>query len=60
MPCPAIGNSTEHQAVTRLFDLVRTGEVDNVEFAQLDSLIYERLLQTYDCGREFGTAESIS
>lgn len=56
----AIGNSTEQQAVTRLFDLVRTGEVDNVEFAQLDSLIYERLLKTYDCGREFGAAESIS
>lgn len=56
----SIGSSTEQQAVTRLFDLVRTGEVDNVEFAQLDSMIYERLLQTYDCGREFGAAESIS
>jgi hypothetical protein len=56
----AIDTNTEQQAVTRLFDLVRTGEVDNIEFAQLDSLIYERLLQTYDCGREYGSAESIS
>lgn len=56
----AIDTNTEQQAVTRLFDLVRTGEVDNVEFAQLDSLIYERLLQAYDCGREYGPAESIS
>jgi hypothetical protein len=40
--------STEHQAVTRLFDLVRAGEVDNLEFTQLDSLVYGRLLQAYD------------
>lgn len=57
----SIGTETEHQAVTRLFDLVRTGDVDNVEFAQLDSMIYERLLQTYEVNRELGaTSESIS
>lgn len=37
----------EHQAVTRLFELVRNGQTDNTEFSQLDSLIYQRLLQTY-------------
>ncbi|NLA69088.1 MAG: hypothetical protein GX856_12760 [Gammaproteobacteria bacterium] len=40
------------EAVTRLYDLVRSGEVDNVEFNQLDSLVYSRLLQTYDCDRD--------
>lgn len=41
--------SAEHQAVTRLFELARAGTVDNVEFDQLDSLVYSRLLETYDC-----------
>lgn len=45
-----IDPATEHQAVTRLFELSRTGEVDNLEFAQLDALIYERLQQTYHVG----------
>lgn len=51
-----------HDAVTRLYDLVRSGEVDNVEFNQLDSLVYARLLQTYDCDQDgIGTGgESIS
>ena len=38
---------TEHEAVTRLFDLSRNGETDNCEFSQLDSMIYERLSRTY-------------
>ncbi len=38
---------TEHEAVNRLFDLSRNGETDNCEFSQLDSMIYERLSQTY-------------
>lgn len=42
-----IDPSTEHQAVARLFELSRSGELDNLEFAQLDALIYERLQQTY-------------
>lgn len=42
-----IDTATQHQAIGRLFDLVRTGEVDNLEFAQLDSLIYSGLEQTY-------------
>lgn len=42
-----IDPATEHQAVTRLFELSRSGEMDNLEFSQLDALIYERLQQTY-------------
>ncbi|MEN1971976.1 hypothetical protein WCE34_06455 [Luteimonas sp. MJ204] len=41
-----------HEAVTRLFDLSCSGEVDNVEFNQLDSLVYARLLQAYECDEE--------
>lgn len=50
---------TGHDAVTRLFDLVCNGDVDNLEFAQLDSLVYGRLQRTYDPGRD-GARESIS
>lgn len=53
-------DTTEHQAVTRLFDLSRVGEVDNVEFAQLDSLVYRRLVQTYDSVQDAPGGESIS
>ena len=34
-------------AVSRLFDLARSGDVGNQEFSQLDSVIYQRLLQAY-------------
>lgn len=44
-----IDASARHEAVTRLFDLARAGDVDNVEFNQLDSLVYAGLLETYDC-----------
>lgn len=50
-----IDSATQHQAVVRLFDLVRNGDVDNLEFTQLDSLIYGGLEQTYrvtDADRE--------
>lgn len=40
-------NDVEHQAVSRLFDLVRSGNTETLEFDQLDSLIYGRLQQTY-------------
>lgn len=56
------GSPAEHEAVGRLFDLARAGQVDNVEFDQLDSLVYSRLLQAYECdvdGVGTGT-ESIS
>ena len=56
----ADSNSTEHEAVTRLFDLARTGDVDNVEFAQLDSLVYQRLVQAYDAEPAAASDESIS
>ena len=42
-----IDSNTQHQAVTRLFELARSGDVDNLEFEQLDSLIYGSLEQTY-------------
>ncbi|WP_298578045.1 hypothetical protein [uncultured Luteimonas sp.] len=42
-----IDSTTQHQAINRLFDLVRNGEVENLEFSQLDSLIYGGLEQTY-------------
>jgi hypothetical protein len=40
-------SNTEHEAVTRLFELVRNGDTDNCEFSQLDSMVYERLLRAY-------------
>lgn len=40
-------SSTERLAVTRLYELVRNGDTNNCEFSQLDSMIYQRLLQTY-------------
>jgi hypothetical protein len=55
-----IDANTEHEAVTRLFDLVRAGDVDNLEFSQLDSLVYGRLLRAYDGDSEVPAAESIS
>lgn len=44
---PMIDSATQQQAIVRLFDLVRTGDVDNLEFSQLDSLVYGALEQTY-------------
>lgn len=36
-----------HDAVVRLYELSRSGEVDNLEFSQLDSLVYGRFQQAY-------------
>lgn len=44
-----------HQAVARLFDLARAGAIDDIEFNQLDSLVYSRLLQTYEAGSDAGS-----
>jgi hypothetical protein len=60
-----LDSSAGHDAVTRLFDLSRAGAVDNVEFSQLDSLVYSRLLETYHVaasndGAGTGSSESIS
>jgi hypothetical protein len=52
--------NTEHEAVTRLYELARSGEVDNLEFSQLDSMIYERLQQAYDGRNALPAGESIS
>ena len=54
-----LDTSAEHEAVTRLFELARNGAVDNVEFNQLDSLVYSRLLEAYDFDQT-GGGESIS
>ncbi len=40
-------SETQHQAIVRLYELVRNGDVDNLEFNQLDSLVYGGLEQTY-------------
>ena len=56
-----LDTSAEHEAVTRLFDLARAGAIDNVEFNQLDSLVYSRLLEAYDCDQAgTGGGEAIS
>jgi len=39
--------NAEHEAVTRLFELARSGETGNCEYNQLDSMIYDRLEQAY-------------
>ena len=40
-------DNAEHAAVTRLFELARSGETGNCEYDQLDSMIYDRLQQAY-------------
>lgn len=57
-----LDTSAGHDAVTRLFDLSRAGAFDNVEYSHLDSLVYSRLLQTYEGDRagNDGAGESIS
>jgi len=40
-------DNAEHEAVTRLFELARSGETENCEYSQLDSMIYHRLEQAY-------------
>lgn len=37
----------EHEAVTRLFELARSGDTENCEFSQLDAMIYTRLEKAY-------------
>ncbi|TWT23182.1 hypothetical protein FQY83_00555 [Luteimonas marina] len=56
-----IDSATQHQAIGRLFELVRNGDVDNLEFTHLDSLIYGGLEQTYqvtDADREQRTIQT--
>lgn len=42
-----IDPQAQHEAIARLFELVRAGDVDSLEFSQLDSLVYGGLEQTY-------------
>ncbi|MGI8560273.1 MAG: hypothetical protein ACR2J7_02305 [Luteimonas sp.] len=53
-------NSTEHEAVFRLYELARNGEVENTEFSQLDSMVYERFMRSYDIDTIQTQTESIS
>ncbi len=39
--------NAEHDAVTRLFELARSGDIDSCEYSQLDSMVYGRLEQAY-------------
>jgi hypothetical protein len=54
-----IDPATEHQAVSRLFELSSQGDVDNLEFAQLDALIYQRLQQTYHVAKADTSSERV-
>lgn len=40
-------SSVEHEAVNRLYELVREGDTDSGEYLQLDSLVYDSLLRAY-------------
>lgn len=48
-PDPSFALSDE-AAVRRLYELATDGANDSPEFADLDALVYERLLQTYERG----------
>lgn len=50
----------ERDAVARLYELSRSGEVENSEFSQLAHLVYERMFETYNGASEFAAGESIS
>lgn len=53
-------NNTEQEAVVRLYELVRNGDMDNTEFSQLDSMVYERFMRNYDIDASPVQTESIS
>jgi hypothetical protein len=38
---------SDDNAVTRLYDLARSGETGSLEFQRLDHLVLDRLLNTY-------------
>lgn len=42
---------SDDQAISRMFDLVQNGQVDNSEFALLDAVIQSRLRKAYDEGK---------
>lgn len=41
----------ERDAINRLFELARDGETDNREFEQLESMVYDRFIHSYDHAR---------
>jgi hypothetical protein len=44
---PVVDGISDDLAVARLFELSRSGETENREFWELDSVVQERLLQAY-------------
>ncbi len=40
--------SNEHEAINRLFDLARDGQTGSREFKQLESIVYDRFIHSYD------------
>lgn len=44
----AAPDNVGHEAVNRLFELSRDGATDDGELGLLDSLVYDRLVSTYD------------
>ena len=43
-----VGSMSDDMALSRLFELIASGEQDSGELAQLDAIVYERLAQGYD------------
>ncbi len=37
----------EQEAINRLFELAQEGKTGNAEYQQLESLVYERFIQSY-------------
>lgn len=43
-----VGSMSDDMALSRLFELIANGAQDSGELAQLDAMVYERLVQGYD------------
>jgi hypothetical protein len=54
-----IDPQAQHEAIARLFELVRAGDVDSLEFSQLDSLVYSGLERTYQVNDEDHDAHGV-
>lgn len=52
-------DTIEQQAISRLFELARDGDTDNCEFGQLDSMIYERMLRTYESPQQSAATDQV-
>jgi hypothetical protein len=50
--------TSEHEAVERLFELARNGDIDNREFHELDCLVQQGLLEAYGIADSMQPADS--